>query len=1160
MKRILDALISGSMIFVMLLAALVACNVRHVEQTTATTDTYTTERPTIPSEESSEELSEESSEESSEAIIEVPEWPSEIESPYMDTIIYANSVANTIQQNYAGVTQWFSNNGQTCNIQNLCVDMTFLRDNATKDQYVGYINNKDGATYIENTMDVYVRMSDGNTYYTSKTTNDCYTNVYRHGYYYHEIRMERLNFANDAGERVETLQVARIFHTYPDKLHHEIQVCSSKVATTGIDAIGFITEIAADRVAKIQIRDKKGIHSTLDDIDWASVEYVGFDIVDAGIFGYILPVCESAGTITVTLEDGKYIIVQETAPNGGIIEPGNENSLNENDFYSGQRIYTDTTHDFENLDKEAYIERNPLGAKSIKLSTAYSDSAAFSGYDSLRGSYIIDMSYTVSSLWDKRQNLHFEANFGIKGDDVDRVVYMVVAHNGGVLECAVVLDDNMMSLPIPIQVGKNFSNDGDDKNQNVTGDSNVTSHNIFNYADKQYSEAIFPMVVKAGDMKEYSVLHLYQNWGNYPLKQISFIHFYVPYYHFSTGMTETNCICYNATNVDMLPDHRAMSAPYWAEGVQHTSGGWHGFFTYQYSPKTSKTGLRNVDRYVVAHGPTYAEVDMTFESTDGNIKATYTHMEMPQMDENRAYYTMTYEFLEDTGFKGFKDLVKLYYVSSRNDGGQYVNLGYLNENNECVVEKVSLAQNEPIYRKLGDEYPYFDMFELETWSGGMMGYVNVAFLIKDYEVIMEGEKADVDLLIREENKRVALTLDLENVKFKKGDSITIHAILVPWGSQNSDYSGTDYAPDQNVRDIRENTLINPIKIEAGENTTVIEDPFMPKVRTENGKDAEFTVSGYKVSEYKIPDRDEGYYITVRAYGFTKLTAPKVYQFIDGEWVEYELSSRNTPDTLGYTNQHDGYAVHYEGDGTVSYSFVIDMSDAKSKRFRIDTDHEFNGFARVETEELVLHPYNVIFEPSQIASIAKKNPMFTKHEQGQDGGMLYMSLHGVDRASTSESWLSINQNDLNGAVTGQYVIMKYRLPADNPDTISFLEIFAGTEHTGAQGPDSFKINKGIESDGRWHLIVLDTQAAGYAGGPGKYVKADTDTGEYLIKYMRIDLFNRNVNPQTHWDIAFVAAHDDLATILEANSDLEYVTLITGNDSFCLIDPKTGEEIK
>lgn len=174
----------------MLLAALVACNVKNVEQTTAVTDTYTTERPTIPTEESSEE--------SSEAIIEVPEWPSEIESPYMDTIIYANSVANTIQQNYAGVTQWFSNNGQTCNIQNLCVDMTFLRDNATKDQYVGYINNKDGATYIENTMDVYVRMSDGNTYYTSKTTNDCYTNVYRHGYDYHEIRMERLNFANDA--------------------------------------------------------------------------------------------------------------------------------------------------------------------------------------------------------------------------------------------------------------------------------------------------------------------------------------------------------------------------------------------------------------------------------------------------------------------------------------------------------------------------------------------------------------------------------------------------------------------------------------------------------------------------------------------------------------------------------------------------------------------------------------------------------------------------------------------------------------------------------------------------------------------------------------------------------------------------------------------------
>ena len=274
-----------------------------------------------------------------------------------------------------------------------------------------------------------------------------------------------------------------------------------------------------------------------------------------------------------------------------------------------------------------------------------------------------------------------------------------------------------------------------------------------------------------------------------------------------------------------------------------------------------------------------------------------------------------------------------------------------------MIEKVSLEQNNPIYRKLGSEYPYFDMFELQTWQG--MGYVNVAFLIQDYEVIIQGEKTDVGLLIREENKQVALTLDLDNVKFKKGDSITIKAIIMPWGSQESDYSGQSYAPDQNVRDARENSLINPIKVEAGAGTAVVEDPFMPKVRTENGKSAEFTISGGKVNQHKISNRDEGYYVTVRAYGFTKLTAPKVYQLVDGEWVEYELSSRNTPDTLGYTNQYDGYAVHYDGDGKVSYSFVVDMSDAKSKTFKIDTDYEFKGFARVETEELVLYPYHVI---------------------------------------------------------------------------------------------------------------------------------------------------------------------------------------------------------
>ena len=159
-------------------------------------------------------------------------------------------------------------------------------------------------------------------------------------------------------------------------------------------------------------------------------------------------------------------------------------------------------------------------------------------------------------------------------------------------------------------------------------------------------------------------------------------------------------------------------------------------------------------------------------------------------------------------------------------------------------------------------------------------------------------------------KKISLTLDLGEVNLKAGDSFTINAILMPWGSQLSDYSGN--APDKNVRDVRENSLLNPFKAEAIADCETIDSVFIPKFRTTNGKSAEFKISGGENN------------VAVQIYGFDKLTAPKIYEKVGGEWVEYVVSSKNTPDNNGYYHYYDGYGVQYDGDGTFSYSFVITM--------------------------------------------------------------------------------------------------------------------------------------------------------------------------------------------------------------------------------------------
>ena len=53
-----------------------------------------------------------------------------------------------------------------------------------------------------------------------------------------------------------------------------------------------------------------------------------------------------------------------------------------------------------------------------------------------------------------------------------------------------------------------------------------------------------------------------------PLKQLSSIAYYAPYYHLSLGVTETTCISpwyVRGRTLWTLPDFRPLSAPYWFE-------------------------------------------------------------------------------------------------------------------------------------------------------------------------------------------------------------------------------------------------------------------------------------------------------------------------------------------------------------------------------------------------------------------------------------------------------------------------------------------------------------------------------------------------------------------------------------------------------------------
>ena len=1151
-------------------------------------------------------------------------------------------------------------------------------------QQVTSLTNKNGGVYIENTMDVFVEMANGNRYYAKNSYTAGTPNIYRLGYYFYEMRVEGQTFMEDLnengsvkidhlspvakngivgvknrdgsllvvnksdatdpnvtfsrslsidtsvytmleitmkadantdtkadvyymaggeaefsnGQRVSftvsndgeyhtyliplyagasytgaltglrldvngssaeyeisgmrllsvsvdgapaALSLCRTFNVYSDKMHQVIQIAATR-ETTGIVEIGIQTKISADTVSALIIKDKcEQLHTDLEGVDWSTVEYVGFDVKNAGIFGYILPYDGKGGGIRVQLSDGCYVIEQTMTPEGGTIIPSrtdyNEEKQyynwvdggNTNDFYMGSRVYTDSSHDFSAFLNEAYCERNPINANRIKVNETFSNSSSYDGYDSLRGIYRFNAAKIRGGFnehYFKTPNNHYRTNFAIRSD-IDRKIYVMTYTTSGQLECAVLLDSADVMIPVPLEVGKNFSEAHGERS-------------LFNLDDATYGEVIFPLMLKADTKYEYTVVNLYQNWGRYPLKQLSWIQFHSPYYHLSTGVIETNCVLpWSFTDrvwYNTLPDHRGMSAPLWDDQPQHTYAGDHDWLKYTDS-NGNVVRAENIQNTIDSYGPTYASVKMDYVTYDGKIKVSYTHSEMPQTDENRTYYEMTYQVLEDVTINNFVTDLQFYKAGSNDETGLYQKVGYLNEQNLCTVADANHTA-PPVKYTLGDKCPYFSFFDMDNHSYSN-GYANLSFLVHSSEFIIGGERVEPNFAIVNCNDTVYVTLDIEEqVTLKAGDSLTINAILIPWGSQqlddgiddpnsgNYEYTsvladGTLYM-DKNVRDVRENMLLNPLTAIAGEGCEAIESVYVPKVKSSNGVSAEFTLTG-------------GYgNVAVRAYGFSKATVPVIYEKIDGEWRIYQVSSISADPEKGHS--YDGYCVYYDGDGTYSYSFVTTMDGENDRCFRIVADGNYKPWEK-ETVPPENEDYLMLYvDPEELEEkITDATDFFTSATISEDGS--YVTISPVLNCTFGESYATVYKAISADVQSGQYLVFKYRVPSTNEEALNSFDIYLSTVNKNTNKNDSITFTP--IQDGEWHVAILDLSKFNHP------TFTDVD-GEYRCQYIRFDFFNKKHTANVALDIAYIAMDASLEEICKLNqNDFEELPIHAGS---------------
>ena len=772
---------------------------------------------------------------------------------WISSIQYANEVKNGVQGRFTDAKR------RNFLIENRNFSLIYDLKTAKNKLVTGFYNAY-GKAYFENCMDTTVTDQKGTVYSAARSIVDVRMNSHRMGYYYCDFRFcDQILVSTASNGSKAPFLLEHIFHTYSEKMYEVVRIVATGDYKSG-GRLETSVVIAADTVRKVILKNENGEVSDLDGFDFSTVEYVGFDVIGVGIWGVIMPVLENNGDLKVELKDNNYVITSGIDLNGEI--------KNGEDVYFGHRIYSTASHQFNDLRKEAYIERNPLTDVYLMSDE---DDAQYLGYDALIGCYRFtckksSFNYSYKTAPDK----HYKVNAFFSGDGVvDRTVYIQTAEGK---------NSNGM-LPMPLEVGKNFSGEYEEP--------------TYDPQDKGYGEVYVPITVGKDENKRFTMLHLYQNWGKSPLKQLSFIAYTVPYYHLSVGVTETNCIApYFVMGKDgwTLPDFRSNSAPFFPETPQHQSAGRLYFLQYKdANGKSNQSESQTAD--ISSAGPVYADIKMDYLSDDGKIKAEYRHVEMAHTDENRTYYDIKLTVLEDVSFKDFRNDFSFFTFDGR--GAAYSKVVYLDESGNSVTED---AVKGTRIIKLGSEYPYYGYF-----SGNTYYSVNFALIVLGSDITVNGEKYEGGFVFRDDYDGTlntgSLTLDLESATLKKGDVLEMRIILMPWGFSTS----TD---DKNVLDVRQDSGFDPYKLTVITGSAA-DDAFIPSIKAENGT-AVFRLSGGANR------------CAVRVYGFEKYEKPT---------ITYKSGGNDTEMILCSENGYDGYQVYYDKDGTYSFTFNVDMDAA-----------------------------------------------------------------------------------------------------------------------------------------------------------------------------------------------------------------------------------------
>ena len=820
-----------------------------------------------------------------------------------DTVILANGLEN-------GVRGYYNADKSNYTVENGKMSLTHGLVTAGA-RCVTAFTNKNGGNYLTNS-DVFVLSAENKETYAknstdiiesvwptvngvtnTKTPAACapYVNVTKLGYYYYQVNVRNLNFGNN-------LYLDKTYHVYSDRAYQVYRLLNQNdEAVSTVKSIAFQAVFPVSSVNKFEIKNGNEIIDSIGsathyNCGTSAFEYAAFDVKGAGIMAFINTAKNSTFYL---IKSGDYyyfrqiVSVGELAPKAAVT--------------FGNRLYNDETHDFEGVRAANVIEQNPLTADNVSVvgDIVSGDGQGFVGYDGLRGCYVINIAGSGFTAAYNNPDRKYIDNVTVSSPD-DREVFFSV-HSTNPLEGAAITDKNGLLLPMGLEVMKNFGHEHEEP--------------IYDYDDKIYGDTLFPVSLKSGKTLDFSVVNVYQNWGKYPLKQISSISYYISYYHMSTGVTETNCLApYYATYLNkddlgawILPDFRGMSNDGQSGSddlIQNCSVGALNGVSNGASLSSAEADLGVYQSSEIhSAGLTYADMSYSYVSKNGDYKFTYRHVEMPQTDESRTYYTVEIEFLKSTTLK-YSDF-SVFSFDPRRPTDSYRKAAYLDASGNHREISISTLALGTLY-KLNKNGSYFTYYNGTTNGEGG----NFGLIVKNHSVTVNGKASDLGLAfyngrIKRGGKYVnrgSLTL-AANTTFAVGDKITVNAILLPYGSVGQ-------TSCDNVKKVYRDSVTNALSVTA-QTGTVVFDEYIATIKASRYGTAEFTLGGGATAESV-----NGVNYAIKVTGIKKLGKLKVEKKNSaGEWESVELAS---------VSGFDGYSAEYES-GTMSYSFVVNKTAA-----------------------------------------------------------------------------------------------------------------------------------------------------------------------------------------------------------------------------------------